>query len=418
MGKYFTKKALCSFFVFLLGGHLIFADVIYVDIDATGDNDGSHWSDAFTSLSEALDTAQSGDEIWVAGGTYRPTDGIVPAPEVDVRELTFQLKNGVIVKGGYAGDAGRPFIRDIYEHTTILSGDIGDNETNTDNSYHVVMGADNTVLDGFTIRHGYSVNAPAGPDSYGTGMYNYMDANLTVSNCRFEFNSARFGGGMYSYESDVTLTNCVFCDNSAVYNGGGLREVDGVSVVTNCTFYRNQADTESQDYVGGGIASLDSDSVITNCIFSANSDNGGVDESAQIDSSGGVLVIRYSCIQGLDIFMDVGNIDADPLFHSTGRSDLFLNSQAGSWVSTGFWMLDAVTSPCIDAGDPDSPIGLEPFANGGRVNMGAYGGTEKSSKSYFGTTPCETIMAGDINGDCAINLLDFMIMAEHWLWEE
>ncbi len=74
-----------------------------------------------------------------------------------------------------------------------------------------------------------------------------------------------------------------------------------------------------------------------------------------------------------------------------------------------------MTSPCIDAGDPMSPIGHEPFPNGGIVNMGAYGGTAEASKSYFGEPVCETIVAGDIDGDCKVNLSDSAIMALHWL---
>jgi len=76
---------------------------------------------------------------------------------------------------------------------------------------------------------------------------------------------------------------------------------------------------------------------------------------------------------------------------------------------------DAVTSPAIDAGDPASPIGYEPFPNGGRINMGAYGGTAEASKSYFGEPLCQTIVAGDINGDCIVNFKDFALMVFHWL---
>ena len=61
------------------------------------------------------------------------------------------------------------------------------------------------------------------------------------------------------------------------------------------------------------------------------------------------------------------------------------------------------------------PIGLEPFPNGGVVNMGVYGGTAQASKSYFGTEPCEIIIAGDIDGDCVVNRVDFSIIAFHWL---
>jgi hypothetical protein len=76
---------------------------------------------------------------------------------------------------------------------------------------------------------------------------------------------------------------------------------------------------------------------------------------------------------------------------------------------------DAVTSPCIDAGDMTSPIGFEPFPNGGVINIGAYGGTAEASKSYFGEPVCKTVVAGDINGDCKVDFKDFAFMAFHWL---
>jgi len=59
-----------------------------------------------------------------------------------------------------------------------------------------------------------------------------------------------------------------------------------------------------------------------------------------------------------------------------------LKSQAGRWDLAGqSWSADDVTSPCIDAGAPDTPIGLEPLPNGGIVNMGVYGATSQASKS-------------------------------------
>ena len=47
--------------------------------------------------------------------------------------------------------------------------------------------------------------------------------------------------------------------------------------------------------------------------------------------------------------------------------------------------------------------------------MGAYGGTERASKSYFGEAPCETVIAGDINGDCRVDFTDLAILTSHWL---
>lgn len=99
--------------------------------------------------------------------------------------------------------------------------------------------------------------------------------------------------------------------------------------------------------------------------------------------------------------------------------DYHLKSQAGRYdPNSKTWVKDDVTSPCIDAGDPMSPIAYEQFPNGGRINMGTYGGTVEASKSYFGKPVCETVMAGDINGDCKVDAADLSIMAYHWLCEQ
>ena len=115
---------------------------------------------------------------------------------------------------------------------------------------------------------------------------------------------------------------------------------------------------------------------------------------------------------------DPSNIDADPCFANVENGDYHLKSQGGRYdPDSQSWIYDDVTSPCIDAGNPLDPIGPEPFPNGGIVNMGAYGGTEEASKSYFGKPVCEIIVAGDINGDCEINFKDFWFIGLHWLRE-
>jgi hypothetical protein len=73
--------------------------------------------------------------------------------------------------------------------------------------------------------------------------------------------------------------------------------------------------------------------------------------------------VTYSNIQGG--CPGQGNIDADPLFTDAVNGDYHLLSG----------------SPCIDAGDPASECALEPEPNGGRINMGAYGGTPQASMS-------------------------------------
>ena len=69
---------------------------IYVDKDATGANDGTSWTNAFTSLKDATDLASSGVEVWVADGTYYPTSGTD-------RTTSFVVNSGAKIYGGFNG---------------------------------------------------------------------------------------------------------------------------------------------------------------------------------------------------------------------------------------------------------------------------------------------------------------------------
>ena len=190
----------------------------------------------------------------------------------------------------------------------------------------------------------------------------------------------------------------------------------------------------------------DADVVIRNSLFWNNQSLLGPEIALAQGYDGSVpskASLSYTLIQGAQggvsadsnctLLWGVGNISDDPCFARPGcwdpngtpadasddilvEGDYHLRSQAGRWDPVNrIWIADNVTSPCIDAGDPNSPIGLEPFPNGGRINMGAYGDTAEASKSYFAEPPCETIVAGDINGDCRVDLIDLAILARHWL---
>ena len=251
----------------------------------------------------------------------------------------------------------------------------------------------------------------------------------TLANCTFVANSAHEGGGMHNGYSSPTLTNCTFSGNVAQNTGGAVaNDRYSNSTFTNCTFSGNKApngNALSSDLYYG--KSYPSDIHISNCIL--------WDGGSEIwNNDNSVITITYSDVQAG--WPGEGNIDVDPCFAEVGYwdpngtptdinddfwvdGDYHLKSQAGRWEpSSPSWVQDEVTSPCIDAGDIDSPIGLEPFPNGGRVNMGAYGGTAEASKSYFGEPICETIVSGDINGDCIVNFKDFALMALHWLRDE
>lgn len=71
--------------------------IIYVNIQATGLNNGTSWQNAYTNLQSALSNANANSEIWVAQGIYKPTS------DPTNREASFSLKNGLELYGGFVG---------------------------------------------------------------------------------------------------------------------------------------------------------------------------------------------------------------------------------------------------------------------------------------------------------------------------
>jgi autotransporter-associated beta strand protein len=255
--------------------------VAYVDDSATGLNNGTGWTDAYTSLQAALTAAVAPQEIRVAQGTYMPTAG-------SDRAASFALKSGVSVLGGYAGvGAPDPDARNIALYTTCLSGDIGAPGNAADNSFHVVVanGANATaVLDGVTISGGNANGTSS--NGYGSGMYN--SSSSTLINCTFTANTTAIwgrGGGIYNSSCDPTLINCTFKGNSAG-DGGGMYNEGSSPELTNCTFTANSSGSDDISGFGGGMYNESSSAFLTNCTFVANSAYGS-------NGSGGGMLNRW-----------------------------------------------------------------------------------------------------------------------------
>ena len=242
--------------------------VRYVDVAAGGTNDGTSWTNAYNHLQDALAHVGAGDEIWVAEGTYRPdkSGGVTPAD----REASFELRNDVVIYGGFPSGGGDWEDRNADGHQTILSGDLIGNDganfaNNRDNSYHVVSGSftDTTaILDGFTITAG-NANGDGMPHDAGGGMRN-ESGNPTVRNCTFTANSAIWGGGIENFEASPVIVGCTFSGNFAG-TGGGINNFNSNVSLTDCTFSGNSANR------GGGMYNRDGSSpTITDCTFSGN----------------------------------------------------------------------------------------------------------------------------------------------------
>ncbi|NOT02109.1 MAG: hypothetical protein HOP29_15965 [Phycisphaerales bacterium] len=370
--------------------------VIHVDAGASGANDGSSWTDAHTSLQDALAHALvvgRHAEIWVAAETYTPDRGTRIAPAN--RTATFQLLNGVTIYGGFAGNETALSQRDVNANVTILSGEpFGDDSpvactqnsadcdsfgglcsngfcitpgNNAGNSYHVVTGSGTdatAILDGFTITAGNANGAP--PNDGGAGMYNdagsptvvrctftgnsavngggmrnVNNSSPTVTDCTFLGNHASDGGGVnVAFNSNPTITNCTFTGNSADFGGGLSVQSAGAPILTNCTFAGNSAVV-----FGGAIANHNGAPLVTNGILWGNSDPGGTDESAQIHSVGGAPVVDYSIVQGgWTGAGGTANGSADPLFFDPDGVDGIVGTADDDLRPIG-------GSPAVDSGN-------------------------------------------------------------------
>ncbi len=251
------------------------------------------------------------------------------------------------------------------------------------------------------------------------GVTTWIDREFIVDNCTFTGN---IGAGIdHNGNGRMVVSNCVFAGNRGGFFSNGINSWSPYTTIKNCTFSGNSS---AKAMHGGSALNLIQGGEVSNCIIWDNS-------SPVIDGREQEIFISYCNVQGG--WPGEGNIDVDPCFVETGYQDqngtpqdvnddfwvdgdYHLRSQAGRWnPQSQTWVQDNVTSPCIDVGDPNGPIGFEPFPNGGRVNMGAYGAGSYASKSYFGEPLCETIIAGDINGDCVIDFKDLTIMIMNWM---
>ena len=276
----------------------------------------------------------------------------------------------------------------------------------------------------------------------GGAIYNFSHCSPTITKCTFSNNSAgENGGGIANcYGNSPMLKNCLFTGNWAGQDGGGIYnygyDILEVTTVTNSTFIGNFAlngnalacDSYYQDYP--------SNHEIRNCIF--------YDGDEIWNNDGSTINISYTNLWGGQaacydpceaIVWGVGNIDADPCFALPGYwgnvndpniivepndpnavwidGDYHLKSEAGRWdANSETWIKDDMTSPCIDAGDPNSDWNGELWPHGKRINMGIYGGTTEAGMSLS-----DSGNAADLNLDGLLCNRDIKLLTDKWLCE-
>ena len=194
-----------------------------------------------------------------------------------------------------------------------------------------------------------------------------VGGSAEITGCRVVTNK---GAGIELVdEAQPSIHHCLVADNGGAGiamppKTEGRKLLHSFPNVFNCTIVEN-----------GQEAILNGRPIIANSILYYNVTNS---DAAQISSD--IASVMYSDVQGG--WPGEGNIYTDPLFADQDNGDYHLKSQASRWDPINqSWILDDVTSPCIDAGDPSTPLGSEPLNNGGLINMGAYGGTSEASMS-------------------------------------
>lgn len=388
------------------------ANNFFVDKDATGDNTGESWTNAFNKLEDAL-AATGKTEVWVAAGTYKPA--------ITARDSFYMIPTGFKIYGGFNGTETEKDQRNPALNYTILSGDLNGNDngllnttepTRSDNSYHLIFikgSQSGVVIDGFTFRD-VNANGPSAHTSsnnsysHKRGGVIYVDPNpsatitAVISNCIFEQNTAeeascyavwgRFSGN--NSTADVDFENCIFKNNHSISYGTMLTSGSTTynmrrqGNIVNCLFYDNSS-TEKGGvfYLGGSTAC---DYTVVNNTFYNNTCTNGTDGDVVYATTANSVEFYNNIFYGMsnDAFFITGtpptitnNLiqNGAALGTNTITSDPMLVSVAG-----GNYSLSAA-SPALDQGDNSFlPAGITTDLAGNAriqnttIDLGAYEG--------------------------------------------
>lgn len=366
----------------------------FVEDSATGAENGTSWTGAYTDLQSAMGEA-SCSEIWVAAGRYTPTTS-------SDQSVSFKPKQWVALYGGFSGTETERKQRVWQANITVLSGDIDGNDitdvngviTNTNNivgnnTYQVLIGCgidEASILDGYTITGGSASGDTH--DMRGGGMYTHYGCRgpndpvfkPTLTNRIFSGNT---GGAMYTYGKPI-ISNATFIHNESsvviidqgnpvlnqvIFRGGGVSILDGSATMTNVVFIDAGVSAAWDGFTlingiisgnRGGIGLSHSNALLTNVSMWGNS---GPGHERAISLNTASLELNNSIVWGMHIWQvsDLGDIQINyslvedgcpatgsdticdhlvvdnPLFEDAANDNLHLQSG----------------SPAIDAGNND-----------------------------------------------------------------
>ena len=369
---------------------VIAVQIVYVNATNTNSTqDGTAWTTAYADLSLALANARTITntpvEVWVAKGTYKPTSTIN-------RFIAFNIPSGVKVYGGFNANETSMAQRDVNSNTTILSGEIGNQNTINDNSYHVVVFdgvSQETRLDGFTITKGnadfdarLAVNFPmtSAPltttQTRGGGIDLENGSSPSIVNCTIVANAAVSGGGIFAGDNSIpSISFCKITGNQATF-GSAMYVQDASNLTVNNTLIAGNRGI-------GAVYNNLANPVLTNCTLAGNGGyNGGIfNANSQPRIKNSILwgnsapfndtqsIITYSIVQ--NGYQGVGNLNYDPQFVAPTPDGLSPNSNGDYHIKANSLAIDRGDNETISLTDKDLDGNLRRY-NGGSVDMGAY----------------------------------------------
>lgn len=391
---------------------------------------------------ESNETAASVLEgFTITGGTGSSTQSSLVGGGIFFNDSSGTVKNCAIVHNSVEDSGGGVFC--AYPCSPILIDCII-----AENSARVSSGGGVFAWSGSSLTlNNCIVRGNSATEQGGGGVCCYLDSSVTMTYCTIAENFAGMGGGgVFCGEnsSSVTMSHCAIVGNTAGLGGGGLETWrQGSATVINCVITQNTVPPVG--WGGGGVVCSQGggSATIINSILWENTAPKG--HEIWVRTSGGTLSISYSnvaggqaeaTIEGGTINWGEGNIDTDPYFAEPGYwadvndpsvvvepddpgavwidGDYRLKSEAGRWdPGSDSWVLDDITSLCIDAGDPDSDWKAELWPHGIRANMGAYGGTLQASRSLS-----DAGNIADLNRDGIVDSADMCIMVDYWHTDE
>jgi autotransporter-associated beta strand protein len=309
----------------------------YLYVSTNGNNTaGADWNTAYTAVQTALNFAEPGDTIYLAGQTFAGgIGGTVPAHPANAF-LIWQNATNIAVYGGYDAQTGTgggnvPGTRSA---VTELKRTLGDPVRVLS-----MINLTNCLVDRVTLRDGACTG---GGGIRGAGVYVTNSWNVTFADCTITNNgtgSGIAGAGLYIHYGSILLTNAVIANNRQSGNsdhgwsggdiGGGLCVGNGGLVTMARSVLRNnEGSSSSWNNAGGGFSIMGGGWLeLYETVLQGNTNSQTVNSSGAAGANlGGTLLMRNCLV--------INNTDLNGLANRT--DGIFMNAGTSLVVNCTF----------------------------------------------------------------------------------